>query len=552
MTALAHLLRPSSWSGEAFLDLGRSLASLFLVLAGLWLAAGLGRRLKRDADLPLALALGVAAFAGASLLTGLLGLWPAGLWLASAALAAAGWEHAPRQVRLERHWALLPLGWCALHVLLRAWAPPAGWDAVSYHLSIPRLYLEAGGLTRLPWLLHSNWPHLMEVLYALPLSLGLHEGPALVHGALSLALAGSVWGQSRWAAAILAAQPVFMEVAGQPHADGALALFCWLSALTLHRGGSSALAGLLAGLGFACKLQGAAPAAALLLWTLWKRGPREAASFLLAAAAPAAPWLVRSWLWPFGPWGDASVSAWLTEVSRWRFPRDAALLWRYEPQWLLPPLAFLALWRRQRPPQLVLHLAAPAAALFLLVFRYHEAWRFLLPAVPMLCLAAAHWAGRLAPVLVLPALLLSSGPELYAVSGARSGVMPGLPSREVYLRRSLSYYAFFRDLPPEANVLLWRETRGYWLPSRWRWGDPRLQSEVRYGSAEEAHGAMRRLEVTHVLVNQANALYGPNPDYYRAEWLEAMDDLLRRCARPERREGPLSLHRLLPECAPRR
>jgi hypothetical protein len=552
MTALAHLLKPSSWSGPAFLELGRSLALLFLAAAGLWLAVGLGRRIKKDADGPLALALGTAAFAGAAFVTGLLGLWPLGLWLASAALAAAGWSRAPRDLKIERHWSLLAIGWCALHVLLRAWAPPTGWDALSYHLSIPRFYLEEGGITRLPWLLHSNWPHLMEVLYALPLSLGLSEGPALIHAALSLALVVSVWGESPWAAAILAAQPVFMEVAGQPHADGALALFCWLSALTLHRGGSSALAGFLAGLAFACKLQGAAPAAALLLWTAWKRGPREAALFLFAAAIPAAPWLTRSWLWPFGPWGDAAVSSWLTEVSLWRFPRDAGLLWRYGPQWLLPALAALALWRREPPPRLAIFLTLPAAALFLLVFRYHEAWRFLLPALPMLCLAAAHWARRWAPLLVFPALFLSSGNELYAVSGARSGLMPGLPSREVYLRRSLPHYAFFRDVPADYDVLLWREVRGYWLPAKWRWGDPRLQSQVRYDSPEEAHGAMLRLGVSHVLLNEANALYGPNQNYYRVEWLETMDELLKRCARIEKREGPLALHRLEPACARRR
>lgn len=553
MTALAHLLRPSSWNGRALLDLASSLAELFLVAAGLWLAAGLGRRLKKDADGPLALALGAGAFAAAALLTGLLGLWPLGLWLCCAALAAAGWKHAPRELRLpKRDWSLLPLAWCALHVLLQAWAPPAGWDATSYHLSLPRLYLESGGLTRPSWLLHGHWPHLMEVLYALPLSLGLHSAPALIHAALCGALAASVWKESRWAAAILAAQPVFMEVAGQPHADGALALFLWLSALTLHRGGSCALAGLLAGLAFACKLQAAAPAAALLLWTGWRRGPREAAVFLLCAAAAAAPWVARSWLWPFGPWGDPAVSGWLTQVSRWSFPRDAALLWRYEPQWLLLPLAALALWRRERPDRLAVFLALPAAALFLLVFRYHEAWRFMIPALPLLCLLAAGWARRWAPLLCLPVLLASSGNELFAVSGARSKVMPGLSSREVYLLRSSPHYGFLREVPPEAHVLLWRETRGYWLPSRWRWGDPRLQSDVRYESAEGAHADMRRLEVSHVLVNEANGLYGPNPDYYRAEWLEAMEDLLKRCATPEKKQGPLSLHRLRPECAPRR
>ncbi|MFH0794759.1 MAG: hypothetical protein V2A74_12090, partial [bacterium] len=58
----------------------------------------------------------------------------------------------------------------AIPALVEALTPPASWDALVYHLTIPRLYLEAGRLAPLPDLIYANFPHATDLLYLLPLA----------------------------------------------------------------------------------------------------------------------------------------------------------------------------------------------------------------------------------------------------------------------------------------------------------------------------------------------------------------------------------------------
>ncbi len=73
------------------------------------------------------------------------------------------------------------LAYAAWHVLVLALAPPAGWDVTAYHLALPKIYVRDGVIRTIPWLLHSHWPHLMEVLYALPLLAGFDQAAGLLH-----------------------------------------------------------------------------------------------------------------------------------------------------------------------------------------------------------------------------------------------------------------------------------------------------------------------------------------------------------------------------------
>ena len=590
------------------------LASSLLPLAGvgLWilLLGGLGAVLLRafksggeEHGAATALALGTGAAALAAFWTGWFRLWPQGLW--AAGFAACAGAFALKRPRMEALAALLPATllealfasaalWWGFHLLLNAWAPPVGWDALAYHLAIPRIYLDSGGLADIPWLPQSRWPHLMEALYAFPMSLGADWGGAMLHAALSAALAVCVYregearggrGAGAMGALLLMSQPALLEVGPQAHSDGALTLFYFLACVHLMRwdrereGSALVVAGLLSGLAAAVKIQGSLLSAALGVFVLLRGGRWAGARFAFWAALPALPWFLRTWalagnpVWPFasGVFGGVDDPAWFVSMqlrnSLWGFPRDLPLLSRYGPQYLLLPAALAALAAGFRSPgmdPLSKLLLGPAAILAFFALPTHEAWRYLMPAYPALCLLAGSWAASLwrqggprrlaaaAGVLwgTQPLWGLAQGNEVFAVSGARSSLMPGMPSRRVYQERQLPFFGFFeraaRAAGPGAKVLLFQEVRGYPLRAAYEWGDPLSNGTIPYrrlSGPEELSCLLAGKGFTHVLVNSGNIAYAPRPDYYDARVMGLMGGVLSR-ARPVLEDGPLSLHAL--------
>ena len=109
-----------------------------------------------------------------------------------ALLAGLGWRHVvrlPREllagVRAGRVRAAtaLPgafLAAMAVLTLFGALAPSnelsGDYDGLFYHLTLPKLYLLHGRISAQPWLTHSNFPFLLEMLYLLGLML---HGPIL-------------------------------------------------------------------------------------------------------------------------------------------------------------------------------------------------------------------------------------------------------------------------------------------------------------------------------------------------------------------------------------
>lgn len=604
------LAEPSSWdraSARAFFQgtAGPALAASFAFFL-IWAAGGrLCRLLKVPAAGALSVlpgALGLGLFGTALLVLGRTAVVP-GLWLASGLILLAGAAEVPELLKKRGIpiWERPPfwksalgvaLAFAVFHSLMNALAPPVGWDALAYHLAIPRLYLDADAIRELPWLLHSHWPHLMELVYAAPLALGQESCAALTHAAVCTAVLIAVFRLGReeggaaagWtAAALLASQPIFLELASEPHSDGALTLFHLLASAALWRwskeGGKGliAAAGLCAGLAAACKLQGLALGATLLVWLLLDKRRRSGViPFALWAALPAAPWYLKAWLaagnpvWPFysalfgGRWEPALVAAGLERANAWVFPRDAMLVWRYGPQYLLiPVIGLAAVAGRRLTPQLRFLLLA-GAPLLLLTIRYHEAWRFMAPVLPAVALACGYWCveackstgwRRVVAVLLVAAGLsplasLSQSNELFAVLGIHSRVMPGVPSREVYKTRQLPFYAFYQkasDLVPSGSkILLFREVRGYHLRAEYQWGDPVIQSQIMYErlpSPEALRQELDRHGLDYVLVNE-NKVH--DASYYTPRTLALMEETLKRHGTLLLRDGGFALFTLLP------
>ena len=574
---------------------------IFLALALWTIAFGLGRRVLRGLGTgPLneiaAAALGLGLLGQAVFLLGWAGgLRPAplaALVLAAAVLAAVELRFSAPPIPRPGAWAGAAAGllaFAASTAVLTALAPPVEWDVRAYHLALPELYLKAGRLIEIPWMIHSHWPHLMETLYSLPLAAGRDGAAALLHaGAAGLLVAGvffaarSAGGPAAgWTAALLlAAQPALLREAGTAHADAYTALCALAAAALLARWEREKkdrillAAGALAGLCAASKLTGLAALAAWTLWLGWKtRRVRPAALYLSAGLLMVGPWLLRSWLatgdpaWPLFS-GGAGFAARYMRSNRWDMP-PAWLLTHDGPLYLLAPLLGLLALSRRRPAasgvERLLFVASPFY--LLLAFRHNEGWRFLMPVWAALALAAGRAAAaaletkgtRAAAALALvaagafPISAATPNNELFAVLAPRPSAVPDADRRAYWADRALNglpsfYHDASRILPAGAKVLLWREVRGYGSGFDYQWGDPMNQNILDYRSLPDPDALYSRLKalgITHVLENAGSTLYLEDPGYYDARTLALMAESLRRHGRVALARDGFALHELL-------
>ena len=65
-------------------------------------------------------------------------------------------------------------------MLTHALLPPHDWDVVAYHMTLPKLYVEANQVIYVPFIVHSNWPMNSEMLFTIGLLFGSDLAPHLV------------------------------------------------------------------------------------------------------------------------------------------------------------------------------------------------------------------------------------------------------------------------------------------------------------------------------------------------------------------------------------
>lgn len=325
--------------------------------------------------------------------------------------------------------------------------PSVAWDAATYHLALPRLYLEHGGFYAISLDVLSNWPLASELLYALAMAVHDYVLAKLVHWAVAGLLVAAlvrrtradspVWG---WAAAALVlVNPVVGEEIGGAYVDLFLALSFLLGFLALEDaaidGGRPriAFAGVCAGMALATKPTGALVAAclaALLAWQLrlkrrtWPEAARAGLAFLLPVLALALPWLVRAWwmtgnpVYPFlyswldGRGWSATLAA---QATRWQ--RSIGMGRSLGDYCLLPLRVILSgargyahfdgelsrVWLVALPVALAGAAVTPRARRALAAGGlYFALWaltsqqmRLLVPALPLFALAAAEGTGGL-------------------------------------------------------------------------------------------------------------------------------------------------------------
>lgn len=186
-------------------------------------------------------------FIGLLVLLGVAGLWFLRDLLTLRQTATVRIADAPpRPVAFTGGAALALIGACTL---LAALAPPSSleWDALSYHLAAPKVFLREGRVLFIPYDHHSNFPFTLQMLYTLMLGVGSEGGAKLCHwlcGALTVAsvytfatrhfaLMGRGKTIGLLAALFVAATPMVIWEATVAYVDLATTLYTWLSLYAL-------------------------------------------------------------------------------------------------------------------------------------------------------------------------------------------------------------------------------------------------------------------------------------------------------------------------------
>ncbi len=331
--------------------LGRSFLSIVIWLGMIWLGAALGQWVTRGLLADEAPAVRLALAAGLGL--GLLSLLTLGLGLVGLLRAAVAWGLVlglavllRRELRVSladlresvRNPVPLPWPtggfqrWLAVYVsaslvliFLVALAPATGWDALVYHLTGPRLFIEAGRVSHLIDLPYLGFPQLGEMGFTLGMLLVgdgvaslLHFGYGLLGLFITAALARRAFGQVvAWpAAALLLSVPSLLLLMSWAYVDVNLLFYATAAFYAFARcrqlyahgemGSSSRwllLMGVFCGFSVGVKYTAVAIPVALgmsLLWTSRHDGflvaVRRIAPLAAVTVIVALPWLVENWL----------------------------------------------------------------------------------------------------------------------------------------------------------------------------------------------------------------------------------------------------------------
>jgi hypothetical protein len=373
----------------------RSLLSVAAWIGMTWLGAAIGRRIaggllvdeSPSLQLALTAGLGLGFLSLLTLVLGAVGLLrPAVAWglvLALGILLRGDMRASLADLQAVRlpwprsgfqRWLIVYVGGSLLLTFLAALAPPTGWDALVYHLTGPRLFLEAGRVTYPIDLPYLGFPQLGEMQFTLGMLLVgdgvaplLHFGYGLLGVVIAAALAQRVFGKDvAWlAAALLLSVPSLLSLMSRAYVDATLLFYVtaafyaftrWRELRAQGEVGDSLkwlrLMGVLCGFSIGVKYTAVAVPVALgvsLAWTSRHDGLRaltgQLAHLAAITVAIALPWFLENWLttgnpiYPFffpGMYWDAWRAWWydrsgtgLATNAPWRLltaPLEATIL----------------------------------------------------------------------------------------------------------------------------------------------------------------------------------------------------------------------------------
>lgn len=128
--------------------------------------------------------------------------------------------------------------------LLNALMPPVSWDAMVYHLTIPKFYLQNHGFKIMPFNFFSNLPMNIDILFLIGMTFGDDRLPALIHFSFGVLLLIILFGfmQRKYSAksgllsiTLLLSTPIFLKIWGYPYIDIGISFFFFLLFISIFQ-----------------------------------------------------------------------------------------------------------------------------------------------------------------------------------------------------------------------------------------------------------------------------------------------------------------------------
>jgi Dolichyl-phosphate-mannose-protein mannosyltransferase len=256
--------------------------------------------------------------------------------------------------------AWLPPAVVLVQLFVRTLGPWLGWDDMSAHLTLPRIWLAHGGFVHLPFNVYSHWPSNVQMLYGLGLAVEDYVLAKLLHlmflGLLTVAVYRFASRATPWAglvaASLLLANDVVLVEAPVANIDIGVAFFFFMAvalAVEFRETGTRpalVLSGIFCGCVAGSKITGLGAIACvyplIALGSTRRQIVRNSALFAACAFALALPWLLKSYVETGDPlypvlwkhvagieWSDTIADQfwrWQNSIGMGRTPRDYALL----------------------------------------------------------------------------------------------------------------------------------------------------------------------------------------------------------------------------------
>ncbi len=466
-------------------------------------------------------------------------------------------------------WVLFGLLFIAAAIPAMTPASMSDWDSLAYHLAVPKLYLQHGGIYKIGIMSHSHFPMLVEMLYLPGLALGIAGAGKMVSFWITVLMVAAVaitaschfGGKSVPLAALaIAGMPIVLWEATTGYVDTAPALYTVLAVYFLLKYldapdlRSLVGCGVAAGFCASTKMTGLAIIPLLVAWLLagrlaaarkieWK----GALALAFAGAVVALPWYLKSIIYTGNPvypffYSIFGGDGWSAQLAKHYAEQQALFGMGHNlPSLLLAPfdLTFYSGAFYDKPGLFIgpLMLAAVPVLLvarygsrklvgLLLVFLAHVGiWfaltqqsRYLIPAFALLAMLVAG-------LLYQDERLRRARSMMWAVLGATAlfGVCTLVPqvqsaapyvlgteSQDEYLSKTIDLYDaqhyINRNLPPNAKIALYGDTRGFFLDRDYVWADPghSVTYTRNFGSTIELVSFLKSRGITHALVNLAD------------------------------------------------
>ncbi len=239
-------------------------------------------------------------------------------------------------------WAVAAVGVIAGYLILKALSPPTNWDGFMYHLRVPVLFLQKGGIYLPEDNMHTAFVQLAHMWYIPLLAFGGLAGPAVVSAFFAIALSLAVFTfclqyldrtTASLSMVILWGSTVIIVVAVTSRVDVTVAYFLFLgqyalisSLLDIKKWPFFYLAAVLLGISIGIKYNALFYLVALsplIWWVAWTHSRsyrnflKDVFFFYFVVIAVISPWLIKNIylfksFYPFYP--NPQLVPWLTSL----------------------------------------------------------------------------------------------------------------------------------------------------------------------------------------------------------------------------------------------